>query len=103
MVCYNSIEVVVESRRPPQEEPNAGHTQSNDAKALSLNPPIGCWRAWVAGLMPGWGRVGPSGVCWGVWGWGWGAFWVVDAGFVWGRQFRVVSFSRRVREGLAGR
>ena len=28
---------------------------------LNLNPPIGCWRAWVAGLMPGWGRVGPSG------------------------------------------
>ena len=73
------------------------------AQPLSLNPPIGCWRAWVAGLMPGWGRVGPSGVCWGVWGWGWGAFWVVDAGFVWGRQFRGVSFSLRVRAGLAGR
>ena len=68
-------------------------------QALSLDPPIGCWRAWVAGLMPGWGRVGPSGVCWGVWGWGWGAFWVVDAGFVWGRQFRGVSFSLRVRAG----
>ena len=68
---------------------------------FSLNPPIGLW--WARGSRVGgglgWRRL--LGVWFGVFGrvrlgvrvW----FGLVDAGFVWGRQFRAVPFSRRVR------
>ena len=52
-------------------------------------------------MVAGWGGAGLLGVWFGVFGrvrlgvrvW----FGVVDAGFVWGRQFRAVRVSRRVR------